>query len=75
MKIENLSLHTGVVTFNLPSDLIKEICLTDFPSLSAMLNYIQKLAKEYGCFVNAFSGCRSIFVSQDSYIITYYGKF
>lgn len=75
MKIENLSLHTGVVTFNLPSEVFKEICLTDFPSLSALLDYLCKLAKEYGCFVNAFTGCRSIFVSQDSYIITYYGKF
>lgn len=75
MKIENLSLHDGIVSLNLPSELIKEICMTDFPSLSDLLHYVQKLAKEYGCFVNAFSGCRSIFVSHDSYIITYYGKF
>lgn len=75
MKIENISMHTGVVSLNLSSDLIKEICLTEFPSLSALLDYVQKLAKESGCFVNVFTGCRSIFVSQDSYIITYYGKF
>lgn len=75
MKIENISLHDGIVSLNLPSELLKEICFIDFPSLSALLDYVHKLAKEYGCFVNAFTGCRSIFVSQDSYIITYYGKF